>query len=187
MHSWTPSISAITYDSNTSFSTQVKFHIMSHHELRRCSDPNISSMLHLNMEQLKKALTTLFDLYEANRMSQFIHKNETEFHACYVLLHLRSECQVKVPWLEFFFSFSFGYLLAALFLAFISDLVFTKIFHFLIFREIRYLCGFAKFLWKLWSQRKCVLLGECWGKIKGIEALLSLLLFIRVISRDQRL
>lgn len=79
------------------FSTQVKFHIMSHHELRRCSGPTISSMLHLNMEQLKKALTTLFDLYEANRTSQFIHKNETEFHACYVLLHLRSEGQVKVP------------------------------------------------------------------------------------------
>nr|GMD81160.1 SAC3 family protein C isoform X1 [Ipomoea batatas] len=75
------------------YERMVKFHIMSHHELRRCSDPNISSMLHLNMEQLKKALTTLFDLYEANRTSQFIHKNETEFHACYVLLHLRSECQ----------------------------------------------------------------------------------------------
>ncbi|VFQ97254.1 unnamed protein product [Cuscuta campestris] len=45
------------------------------------------------MDQLKKALTTLFDLYEANRISQCINTNEAEFHACYVLLHLSSEIQ----------------------------------------------------------------------------------------------
>ncbi|RAL52098.1 hypothetical protein DM860_014925 [Cuscuta australis] len=75
------------------YERMVKFHIISHHELRQCSGPTISSTLHLNMDQLKKALTTLFDLYEANRISQCINTNEAEFHACYVLLHLSSEIQ----------------------------------------------------------------------------------------------
>ncbi|CAH9134231.1 unnamed protein product [Cuscuta epithymum] len=75
------------------YERMVKFHIMSLHELRQCSGPSISSALHLNMEQLKKALTTLFDLYEVNRTSKPMHKNEAEFHAYYVLLHLSSESQ----------------------------------------------------------------------------------------------
>ncbi|KZV39953.1 hypothetical protein F511_11333 [Dorcoceras hygrometricum] len=45
-------------------------------------------MIHLNMEQLMKTLTTLFNLYEANRASQSICRNEGEFHSFYVLLHL---------------------------------------------------------------------------------------------------
>lgn len=54
------------------------------------SDPNITSMRHLNMEQLTKTLASLFILYEANRKSNFVHENEAEFHALYVLLHLDS-------------------------------------------------------------------------------------------------
>ncbi|XP_027354118.1 SAC3 family protein C isoform X2 [Abrus precatorius] len=69
----------------------VKFHVVSHYKLW-CSmnDPNIASMHHLNMEQLTKTLTSLFNLYEANRNSNYVHENEAEFHSLYVLLHLGS-------------------------------------------------------------------------------------------------
>ncbi|XP_052172667.1 SAC3 family protein C isoform X2 [Diospyros lotus] len=71
---------------------KVEFHVRSHHKLRRCSgDPNISSMYHLNLEQLTKALTSLYDLYEANRNSQPIYENEAEFRSLHVLLHLGSD------------------------------------------------------------------------------------------------
>ncbi|GMP40993.1 hypothetical protein CsSME_00011249 [Camellia sinensis var. sinensis] len=67
----------------------VKFHVISHHKLRRCSNsPNISSKYYLNMEQLTKALTSLYHLYEANRNIQSIYENEAEFRSLYVLLHL---------------------------------------------------------------------------------------------------
>lgn len=71
------------------YERMIKFHIISHHHLHRiCGNPNISSMSHLNMEQLMKTLTTLFNLYETNRASQSICRNEAEFHSFYVLLHL---------------------------------------------------------------------------------------------------
>ncbi|XP_075520492.1 SAC3 family protein C [Primulina tabacum] len=71
------------------YERMIKFHIISHHHLHKiCGNPNISSMSHLNMEQLMKTLTTLFNLYEANRASQSICRNEAEFHSFYVLLHL---------------------------------------------------------------------------------------------------
>ncbi|XP_052172666.1 SAC3 family protein C isoform X1 [Diospyros lotus] len=74
------------------FEKMVEFHVRSHHKLRRCSgDPNISSMYHLNLEQLTKALTSLYDLYEANRNSQPIYENEAEFRSLHVLLHLGSD------------------------------------------------------------------------------------------------
>lgn len=70
---------------------QVKFHVISHRKLW-CStgDPNITSMHHLNMEQLTKTLSSLFNLYEANRNSNDLHENEAEFHSFYVLLNLGS-------------------------------------------------------------------------------------------------
>ncbi|KAK7314053.1 hypothetical protein VNO77_39261 [Canavalia gladiata] len=69
----------------------VKFHAISHYKLGcSMSDPNIASMHHLNMEQLTKTLTSLFNLYEANRNSNYVHENEAEFHSLYVLLHLGS-------------------------------------------------------------------------------------------------
>ncbi|XAR54500.1 hypothetical protein NMG60_11029650 [Bertholletia excelsa] len=74
------------------YEKMVKFHAISHHKLRRCGDsPNISSICHLNMEQLMKVLMSLYDLYEANRNSQAIHENEAEFRSLYVLLHLGSD------------------------------------------------------------------------------------------------
>lgn len=77
--------------------TQVKFHVISLHKLRSCSsDPNISSVHYLNVEQLTKALTSLFNLYDANRSSNSIYENEAEFHSFYVLLHLDSNSQPTV-------------------------------------------------------------------------------------------
>jgi len=60
------------------------------------SDPNTASMHHLNLEQLTKTLTSLFNLYEANRNSNHVHENEAEFHSLYVLLHLGSYSQPMV-------------------------------------------------------------------------------------------
>uniref|UniRef100_A0A7N2LF94 SAC3/GANP/THP3 conserved domain-containing protein n=1 Tax=Quercus lobata TaxID=97700 RepID=A0A7N2LF94_QUELO len=91
------------------YEKMVRFHVMSLHKLRSCTNENISSVHYLNMEQLTKALTTLFNLYDANRSSESINENEAEFHSFYVLLHLGSNsqptgeslslwfCQVPIP------------------------------------------------------------------------------------------
>lgn len=74
---------------------QVKFHIISYHHLHRSSrTPNTASMSHLNLEQLMKALTTLFTLYEVNRASHSMSQNEAEFFSLYLLLHLGPDNQV---------------------------------------------------------------------------------------------
>ncbi|KAJ7949425.1 SAC3 family protein 2 [Quillaja saponaria] len=70
------------------YEAMVKFHVISHHKLRSCA--NSASIHYLNMEQLSKTLTSLFDLYEANQDSNLIYKNEAEFRSLYVLLHLDS-------------------------------------------------------------------------------------------------
>ncbi|XP_014513805.1 SAC3 family protein C isoform X1 [Vigna radiata var. radiata] len=76
------------------YERMVKFHVVSHYNLwRSMSDPNTASMHHLNLEQLTKTLTSLFNLYEANRNSNHVHENEAEFHSLYVLLHLGSYSQ----------------------------------------------------------------------------------------------
>ncbi|BAT89857.1 hypothetical protein LR48_Vigan08g069200 [Vigna angularis] len=76
------------------YERMVKFHVVSHYSLwRSMSDPNTASMHHLNLEQLTKTLTSLFNLYEANRNSNHVHENEAEFHSLYVLLHLGSYSQ----------------------------------------------------------------------------------------------
>lgn len=75
------------------YERMVKFHIISQHKLRRCSGSNISSLSHLNMEQLTKALATLYNLYEANRTTASIFESEAEFFSFYVLLHLDSKTQ----------------------------------------------------------------------------------------------
>lgn len=75
---------------------QVRFHVMSLHKLRSCTNENISSVHYLNMEQLTKALTTLFNLYDANRSSESINENEADFCSFYVLLHLGSNSQPTV-------------------------------------------------------------------------------------------
>ncbi|KAJ4720482.1 SAC3 family protein 2 [Melia azedarach] len=72
----------------------VKFHVISHHKLQSsCSSSNIASLHYLNFEQLTKALTSLYNLYEANRSSNPICENEAEFRSFYVLLHLDSNAQ----------------------------------------------------------------------------------------------
>ncbi|KAJ6702393.1 GERMINAL-CENTER ASSOCIATED NUCLEAR PROTEIN [Salix koriyanagi] len=76
------------------YEKMVKFHVISHLKLQRCgSSPNISSVHYLNMEQLTKALTSLYNLYDANRDSSTVYRNEAEFRSLYVLLHLDSNSQ----------------------------------------------------------------------------------------------
>ncbi|KAL5733780.1 hypothetical protein ACOSQ2_033472 [Xanthoceras sorbifolium] len=76
------------------YEKMVKFHVVSHHKLRgsRSSSSN-SSMHYLNREQLTKTLTSLYNLYEANRSSNSVYENEAEFRSLYVLLHLDSSGQ----------------------------------------------------------------------------------------------
>lgn len=75
---------------------QVQFHVTSCHKLQSCRDPNISSVHYLNMEQLTKALASLFNLYDANRNYDSIYENEAEFRSFYVLLHLGPNSQPMV-------------------------------------------------------------------------------------------
>ncbi|GAB4855263.1 hypothetical protein Ancab_023883 [Ancistrocladus abbreviatus] len=74
------------------YEKMVNFHIISHHKLRRCGgdDTTISSMHHLNMEQLTKSLASLYNLYDINRNSDSIYEKEAEFRSLFVLLHLGS-------------------------------------------------------------------------------------------------
>ncbi|CAN7051930.1 unnamed protein product, partial [Brassica rapa subsp. trilocularis] len=72
----------------------VKFHVISRQRLQSCSGTSISSMHHLNMEQLAKTLTTLYNIYDANRKPDYIYENEAEFRSLYVLLHLNTSSGV---------------------------------------------------------------------------------------------
>lgn len=74
------------------YEKMVRFHVISNHKLRRCKGDHatISSIRHLNMEQLTKCLASLYNLYEVNRNSDSIYDNEAEFRSLYVLLHLDS-------------------------------------------------------------------------------------------------
>ncbi|PON86791.1 SAC3/GANP/THP [Trema orientale] len=76
------------------YQEMVKFHVISHYKLRSCSSSrDASSLLYLNMEQLTKTLTSLFNLYDANQSSNIACGNEAEFRSFYVLLHLGSNSQ----------------------------------------------------------------------------------------------
>ncbi|XP_042957487.1 SAC3 family protein C isoform X2 [Carya illinoinensis] len=72
---------------------KVQFHVTSCHKLQSCRDPNISSVHYLNMEQLTKALASLFNLYDANRNYDSTYEHEAEFRSFYVLLHLGPNSQ----------------------------------------------------------------------------------------------
>ncbi|VVB05652.1 unnamed protein product [Arabis nemorensis] len=72
----------------------VKFHVISRQRLQSCSGTSISSMHHLNMEQLAKTLASLYNIYDANRKPDYIHENEAEFRSLYVLLHLNPSIAV---------------------------------------------------------------------------------------------
>uniref|UniRef100_A0A7C9D7Q1 SAC3/GANP/THP3 conserved domain-containing protein n=1 Tax=Opuntia streptacantha TaxID=393608 RepID=A0A7C9D7Q1_OPUST len=71
------------------YEKMVKFHVISHYKLRRCKGDCsiISSIHHLNKEQLTKCLASLYNLYEVNRSSESIHANEAEFRS---LFHCRA-------------------------------------------------------------------------------------------------
>ncbi|KAG6631928.1 hypothetical protein I3843_Q059300 [Carya illinoinensis] len=75
------------------YEKMVQFHVTSCHKLQSCRDPNISSVHYLNMEQLTKALASLFNLYDANRNYDSTYEHEAEFRSFYVLLHLGPNSQ----------------------------------------------------------------------------------------------
>lgn len=139
------------------FIPQVKFHVISHHKLRSsCSSSSISPLHYLNLEQLTKALTSLYNLYEANRSSKPIHEKEAEFRSFYVLLHLDSNGQPVVGSAADIFS---------LFLLEwpSGDLNLWNIVIFLINRGSRFLSGFVTCLLLSSSQKKCGLLARPYG------------------------
>ncbi|XP_052488111.1 SAC3 family protein C isoform X2 [Gossypium raimondii] len=82
---------------------KVKFHVISHQRLRNCTSSSISSLQYLNMEQLTKALASLYVLYAANRNNNFVYKNEAQFRSFYVLLHLDSKNQQMEESLSYWF------------------------------------------------------------------------------------
>ncbi|XP_074568412.1 SAC3 family protein C-like isoform X1 [Curcuma longa] len=71
------------------YEDMIKFHIESHKKIAMCfAKTDLASLCYLNTEQLMKCLATLFKLYDINRRSSSLHKNEAEFYSFYVLLHL---------------------------------------------------------------------------------------------------
>ncbi|TYJ31338.1 hypothetical protein E1A91_A06G191300v1 [Gossypium mustelinum] len=97
------------------YAKMVKFHVISHQRLRNCTSSSISSLQYLNMEQLTKALASLYVLYEANRNNNFVYENEAnrnnnfvyeneaQFRSFYVLLHLDSKNQQMEESLSYWF------------------------------------------------------------------------------------
>ncbi|KAG4196493.1 hypothetical protein ERO13_A06G172400v2 [Gossypium hirsutum] len=97
------------------YEKMVKFHVISHQRLRNCTSSSISSLQYLNMEQLTKALASLYVLYEANRNNNFVYENEAnrnnnfvyeneaQFRSFYVLLHLDSKNQQMEESLSYWF------------------------------------------------------------------------------------
>jgi hypothetical protein len=133
------------------FIVQVKFHIISLHKLRGCSSQNTSPMHHLNMEQLAKTLTSLFNLYDANRHSNSTYKNEAEFCSFYVLLHLDSNSQPMVD----LYSSMFIYFLSVL-IAFLYEVLYIWIIACSGPRGSHFLGGLVMCLLHWSSQRKCI-------------------------------
>ncbi|KMS98208.1 hypothetical protein BVRB_4g094720 [Beta vulgaris subsp. vulgaris] len=84
----------------------VKFHVTSHYKLRRCEGDitTLSSIHHLNLEQLTKCLASLYSLYDMNRTSDSFFDNEAEFRSLYVLLHLDSHSHSAGESLSLWFS-----------------------------------------------------------------------------------
>lgn len=66
-----------------------------------CGKVDISSSLHLNMEQLIKSLTSLYDLYVINQRSSDKNYNEAEFYSFYLILQLGRNSQVILSIQEF--------------------------------------------------------------------------------------
>lgn len=95
---------------------QVKFHIISHQKLLRCREES-TSLVYLNMEQLVKILTSLYDMYSIERQSNEISLNQGEFYSFYVLLCLgRNNQKAMVNTSSVLFILCFLYLLFCWFL-----------------------------------------------------------------------
>ncbi|CAN6483205.1 unnamed protein product [Victoria cruziana] len=92
------------YEAVDMYEQMVKFHIKSHLKLLHRESVTISSIHYLNLEQLKKSLKTLYDLYDVNRRSGFVSKHEAEFYSFHVLLHLGSNCSTMGESLATWFS-----------------------------------------------------------------------------------
>lgn len=60
------------------------------------SDSNIAALHQLNLEQLGKTLTSLYNLYELNRDSDSVYEKEPEFRSLYVLFNLGYGSRQKV-------------------------------------------------------------------------------------------
>ncbi|KAL2942953.1 SAC3 family protein C [Bienertia sinuspersici] len=88
------------------YQKMVRFYVTSHHKLRRCEGDSttLSSIHHLNMEQLTKCLGSLYNLYDMNRNFESIFDNEAEFRSLYVLLHLDSQSNSAGESLSLWFS-----------------------------------------------------------------------------------
>ncbi|KAK8942722.1 hypothetical protein KSP39_PZI008774 [Platanthera zijinensis] len=81
------------------YEKMVEFHIISHLKLAKShSDPDNLSLHYLNMEQLTKCLLSLYEIYDLNRIPEFVIKKENEFHSFYVLHLELSLIQMKI-WL----------------------------------------------------------------------------------------
>jgi hypothetical protein len=78
--------------------TQVRFHIMSERELReRTAGAGRDVDLHLNLQQLSKALLTLLTMYSTEySINGRRCPTEAEFHCYYVLLNLGDHDHFKV-------------------------------------------------------------------------------------------
>ncbi|KAI4339117.1 hypothetical protein MLD38_024089 [Melastoma candidum] len=77
------------------YEKMAKFHVISHHKLRVSGQGSdeviVSSWHHLNMEQMAKVLTSLYNLYDVNQLPNSLHENEAEYRSLYVLLCLGSD------------------------------------------------------------------------------------------------
>ncbi|KAG9129339.1 hypothetical protein Leryth_016633 [Lithospermum erythrorhizon] len=89
------------------YERMVEFHVISDHIFRLGDRSNeTSSKSYLNMEQLTKTLTSLYNLYEVNRNAESIYPKEAEFRSLYVLLHLHADNQVHSESLHLWFCYA---------------------------------------------------------------------------------
>uniref|UniRef100_A0A803N789 SAC3/GANP/THP3 conserved domain-containing protein n=1 Tax=Chenopodium quinoa TaxID=63459 RepID=A0A803N789_CHEQI len=66
---------------------KIRFHVTSHHKLRRCEGDSttLSSIHHLNMQQLTKCLGSLYNLYDINRTSDSLRLNIDLYLSSFIL------------------------------------------------------------------------------------------------------
>ncbi|XP_021729960.1 SAC3 family protein C-like isoform X2 [Chenopodium quinoa] len=97
------------------YEKMIRFHVTSHYKLRRCEGDSttLSSIHHLNMEQLTKCLGSLYNLYDINRTSDSVFDNEAEYRSLYVLLHLETHSHSTGESLSLWFSRLSSYIVSS--------------------------------------------------------------------------